>query len=251
MNKKTGVLVIAHGSRNQEWIKLIENAVNAIETSVPVTIGYLELVEGRSIADGVRYLEKLSVTDIIVIPFFVSSGSTHLNEIKYALGVLNTPAFQSDIELIFPKATITWTQAMDCHPQILQVLEDRIRSLSTTPAKESLLLMAHGSNRQGFQEVWESTLERIVTHFKNKFGFGDAAFATVLPDTIYKTGKKLSRDGNRMVIAIPVFLSEGYYTSKKLPEILEGIPHHYEGAAYLPHPGVTKWLQDQINTHIN
>ncbi len=47
-----GVLIISHGSRNREWVRLVDEAV-----------------------------ERMSVTEMIVVPLFVSSGSKHVEEI--------------------------------------------------------------------------------------------------------------------------------------------------------------------------
>ncbi|MBU9711888.1 sirohydrochlorin chelatase [Evansella tamaricis] len=250
LDTKTGVLVVAHGSQNQKWVALIEEAVASLETSAPVTIGYLELIEGKSIADGVRFLENQGVDNIAVIPFFVCSGSTHLNEIQYALGVIEEPAFDTDIELIHPKVPVIWGKAMDAHPLILEVLEARIQPLSEMPFQESLLLVAHGSDRPHFQPVWEETLEDMVEYFKEKFGFSEAGYGTVLPDTITEAAGDLSANGKKKVVAVPVFLSDGYYTSKKIPAKLEGFPHVYNGSAYLPHPSIRLWLQDQVNHYV-
>ncbi|MDF2718875.1 MAG: hypothetical protein K0R28_5800, partial [Paenibacillus sp.] len=50
---KAGVLVISHGSRSPEWIRLIDEAVADVRLPeieagvVPVVSSFLEIVEGR------------------------------------------------------------------------------------------------------------------------------------------------------------------------------------------------------------
>ncbi|MDG5786190.1 CbiX/SirB N-terminal domain-containing protein [Evansella sp. AB-P1] len=245
-----GILIIAHGSRNKKWINYIDSCVEEVQTDVPITIGYLELVEGRSIADGVRRLEKQQVDEILVIPFFVCSGSTHLDEIQYALGIIEEPRKETELALIHPRAEIIWGKAMDNHPNILQVLQERIQELSENPGKESLLLVAHGSDRPYFKTLWDNTLEEMVHYFQEKLGFSEANYGTILPATITTVAQSLTKNGTKKVVAIPVFISEGYYTSKKIPTKLKGIAHIYNGSTYLPHPAITAWMQDQVNKYV-
>ncbi|MFA9559729.1 sirohydrochlorin chelatase [Evansella sp. AB-rgal1] len=248
--KNKGILVVAHGSRNSRWVEFIEQSISNLEINIPITVGYLELVEGRSISDGVRRLEKQDVEQIYVIPFFVSSGSTHLDEIKYSLGVTEEPILETDLPLVHPQAEIIWGNAMDDHPLILEVLQERIKELSKNPKEESLLLVAHGSDRAYFQPFWEETLQKMVDHFTTIFGFSKAGFGTILPPTISTEATKLSDNGGKNIVAVPVFLSEGFYTSKKIPEKLEGIPHFYNGKSYLPHPLVSSWLQAEVDSFV-
>ncbi|MBW7459714.1 CbiX/SirB N-terminal domain-containing protein, partial [Paenibacillus sepulcri] len=125
---KPGVLVISHGSREADWVRLVDDAVESAASlvkqplasgqtqagispivqgssslstaagkrlemaaasggqTVPVVSSFLEIVEGRLIQDGIDKLEAEGVTDIYVLPLFVSSGSTHVDDIAQAFG---------------------------------------------------------------------------------------------------------------------------------------------------------------------
>ncbi len=91
--ERYGVLVISHGSRDGKWVRLVDEAVAQVlrPSDIPIVSSFLEIVEGRLIQDGIRTLERQGVTDIIAVPLFVSSGSTHVDEIGYALGAKPEP----------------------------------------------------------------------------------------------------------------------------------------------------------------
>jgi hypothetical protein len=144
--ERRGILVIAHGSRDERWVQLIDDAVATVQTHMPVTVGYLELVEGRSIADGVRHMEKQGVQLLHVLPFFVCSGSTHLDEIRYALGLQEQPTQETDLDPIHPQLQIIWESPMDDHPYMVDILEERINSLSVRPEEEAVLLVVLGQD---------------------------------------------------------------------------------------------------------
>ncbi|UTR13274.1 cobalamin biosynthesis protein CbiX [Salipaludibacillus sp. LMS25] len=251
MTKQKGILVIAHGSRNNKWVNLIEESVAQVETSLPIEIGYLELVEGKSIPDGVQKLESEGVEDIYVIPYFVCSGSTHLEEIKYALGLIKKSRVDTDLPLIKPQATIIWGDPMDDHPLIMDLVADRVSSLSNDAAKESLFLVAHGSDQQDFQPIWQATLERMCSHLKETLGFVHAGYGTILPDMVTQSAQKLSTDTDSHIVAVPLFLSEGFYTTTKIPEKLNEahVSYSYNGKTYLPHSLINDWLQRKVKQY--
>ncbi|WP_010276176.1 sirohydrochlorin chelatase [Paenibacillus senegalensis] len=98
---RCGVLVISHGSSNKGWIRKVDECVREIRRpdDLPIYASFLEMVEGRTIQDGIRELEDQGVTDLIVIPLFISAGSSHIEEIQALLGVGANPASASSPEL--------------------------------------------------------------------------------------------------------------------------------------------------------
>ncbi|MDQ0256198.1 hypothetical protein J2S74_003616 [Evansella vedderi] len=65
-------------------------------------------------------LSQTSEQQITTIPFFVSSGSTHLADIRFALGLSEDSLLDTKLSRIFPKSQIIWGKAMDSHPFILE-----------------------------------------------------------------------------------------------------------------------------------
>jgi sirohydrochlorin ferrochelatase len=98
---KPGLLVISHGSREAGWVALVDDSVEAarvqLESSLPIEAAFLELVEGRLIQDGIDRLEEAGVTHLFALPLFVSSGSTHVDEIGWALGAYPKPRTETEL----------------------------------------------------------------------------------------------------------------------------------------------------------
>ncbi|MBP1966419.1 sirohydrochlorin chelatase [Paenibacillus aceris] len=250
---KVGVLVISHGSRDKGWVELVDEAVSAVSTSpdVPIYASYLELVEGRLIQDGIYSLEAQGVTDIIVVPLFVSSGSTHIDEISYALGVIPQPLLETDMEPFDIKARIHFTSPIDDDPVIAEIIYAKIKELSTAGGKEILLLIGHGSVEKGFHEKWLHGLEQLAARLKALGGYAEADVAMLLPDQVHAqmTAWTLKKPGHTVIVA-PLFLSEGYFTSQVIPSRLEGFAYKYNGRALLPSPLISKWMEKQIASAI-
>ena len=248
---KYGVLVVSHGSRSVEWVKLVDRAVAGMRlpAGMPVFSSFLELVEGRLIPDGIRALEAQGVTDLIVVPLFVSAGSTHVDEIAYAFGAVREPPRKTGLPPFRSNARVHFGAPMDDDPVVARIVCDRLRSLSVEPRREALLVIGHGSDEPGYRERWRHTLETAAERARSIGGFAGAEAATLLPDNVGdKLRRLMSRHADGDVLAVPLFLSEGYFTEKVIPERLKGYRCKYDGRAMLPHPLVSEWMERQVRS---
>ncbi|WP_068777743.1 sirohydrochlorin chelatase [Paenibacillus sp. FJAT-26967] len=248
--RKYGVLVISHGSRSPEWVQLVDEAVAGMHVpdGIPVFGSYLELVDGRLIGDGITWLENQNVTDLIVVPLFVSAGSTHLDEIAYALGVKPEPQLPTDLEPFAIRAQMHMLSPMDEDADLLaEMVYEKISGLSDNPEREIVLLIGHGSVEKHFHLAWRRSLERIAEQLKKIGGFGEADIAMLLPD---QTKRKMTwwhkHKPQHAVIIAPLFLSEGYFTKQVIPARLQGYDYRYNGQSILPSPKVSQWLERQV-----
>lgn len=246
--RKRGVLIISHGSREQAWVDLVDEAIHQLPLrgDLPVAASFLELVEGRLIQDGIDRLEGQGVTDMLVIPLFVSSGSTHVNEIAYALGVLDAPSFDSDLEPFRVGATIHYGSPIEHGPYVAEMLWDKIRPVSREPEREVLVLIGHGSSYESFRKRWEEGLRRLADQVREIGGFACSDVALLRPDNVREKVAYWQKDRGMLVIAAPLFLSEGYFIREVIPKRLEGLSYLYPGKALLPHPLLTAWIDQQV-----
>ncbi|WP_232697559.1 sirohydrochlorin chelatase [Brevibacillus daliensis] len=243
---ETGVMIIGHGSSNAAWVELVDQAVTNLECSVPFTTCFLEMVEGRLIADGIRELEEQGVQKIVAIPLFVAAGSTHIDEIAYMLGA-SEHKLDEKWKRLSHEAKIAFCPPMEDHPLIIDILEERIKELSVDPEKEVLLVIGHGADEGDNYQKWEELLSSVTNKLNQRFGFVHAGYGTLHPNNLRERALSASKQGTTIVI--PLFLSEGYFTNKVIPAKLEGLDYVYSGKTYLPHPYVSRWLQQVIDHH--
>lgn len=245
--KQYGVLVISHGSRDARWVMLVEEAVAQMRLppQTPRQCAFLELVAGRSIQDGIDRLEACGVTDIIVIPLFISSGSVHIAEIGQALGVAREyRTAHSELADFRLQSRIHWCEPMDDSEETVHILLELAQELSERPDKELLMIVAHGNREAGFHRRSRQVLQSVVRQVRCLGTFAAVDYAMLQPD---QTGCKikawLRKHPQLNCIVIPFFLSEGYFTRVLIPSRLEGFTCRYHGRAVLPHPLVTRWME--------
>lgn len=255
---KRGILVISHGSRDAAWVELIDESIAtvaaqlgvAITNDVPIVSAFLEIVEGRLIQDGIDELEAQGVTDMFVLPLFLSSGSTHVDDIAQGFG---QPPVREDREgelgrfRLAPTTRVRFGMPIDDDANIAEVLYANIRELSDTPAQEAILLIGHGSKERVFHGRWRQGLTKLATRLQQRGGFARADIAMLLPN---QAGCKLSvlqkKYADLNYIVVPLFLSTGYFTQKVIPTRLAGLQYRYNGKAMLPHAGILQWMYHQL-----
>ncbi|GAA3412625.1 sirohydrochlorin chelatase [Paenibacillus hodogayensis] len=250
---QAGVLVISHGSRSAEWIERIDRAVAEIrlpateQGPVPIVSSFLELAEGRLIQDGIDALEALGVTEMIVIPLFISYGSTHVDEIRYALGDLPHPSSDTDLEPFRLRASVSVCPPLDDDPVVANILLEHLRDITHRPERQRVLLIGHGSELPDFYARWKRGLGRIADRLQQLGGYAGVHTALLLPDESREAlGRFIEENPHEDVLVAPVFLSTGYFTSTVIPQRLGGLRHRYTGKALLPHPAVSRWMERQI-----
>jgi sirohydrochlorin ferrochelatase len=258
VKRQPGILMISHGSRDRRWVALADGMVSAVReylpSGIPAEAAFLELVEGRLIQDGIDRLEQAGVTDMFVVPLFVSSGSHHVREIRWAMGIKPERAAGAGWETALVPfritARVTFGRPMDDDAEIAEILLDRLASLSDRRErmKESVLLIGHGRQQPELHERWQAGLASLARQVKEAGGFADADFATLTPDTVAsKVGALRQRQPDAAVLAVPVFLSEGYFTKTVIPQRLSGLGCRYDSTALLPHPGAARWAARQVS----
>lgn len=246
---KVGVLVISHGSRDEDWVRLVDEAVAEVRlpAEVPIVSAFLEIVEGRLIQDGINELESLGVTNIVAVPLFVSSGSTHVDEIAFALGVKDEPDLETDLQPFDLKASVVMASPVDDDPVIANILYDKIKDLSVDPKQEIVLLIGHGSKENGFHERWREGLDLLAERVRELGGFAEADGAMLLPDQVNERMNQLrERRPGFEVIVSPLFLSEGYFTRKVIPDRMQGHTYRYNGRTLLPDASISRWIEKQV-----
>lgn len=247
-----GVLYIAHGSKDKRWVEQIDRAVAQVQlsfssgkASLPFQIGFLENVSGRSIAEALGKLEQ-EVERVIVLPLFICSGSTHLEEIQYSLGLLPTSRIATDLALVKSKAKLIWGYPMDDHPYMAQIVLDRVAALTEQPKQHAILFVAHGSEHAGFKEIWQEKMTSLVSQVERELSPQEVDLVFLSSGLLEQKAREMSAKYQLPIIIIPLFVSPGYFTSKHIPKHLAGIHARYAGEVFLPHSLVSEWMKEQL-----
>lgn len=252
LSPTTGILVVAHGSPEDEWNQPVRDAVESIDCPYPIELGFLEYVEGEDIGTAVSNLEEQGVEHIITVPIFVASASDHIEEIKYILGISSSiteeEAAESGLEVISHNATIEMTPALDDHQLVAEILGDRIATVSQQEDQEIVVLAAHGTSEAADLAVWKKNLASLGQQLKENYKFLNVDYGFVAlgePNVRTVVEAQQAENPEASIIVMPVMLSEGTFTGTKIPEVLDGLTYLYpaEGQrSLLPHDDISNLI---------
>ncbi len=297
--EKYGILVIAHGSPGEDWCSPVRDAVAEVDLPYPVELGFLEFVPNETINDAVEKLDHARVTKIIAIPLFISSHSSHIQEIEYVLGLremlptmsehvvvegvemersvvvmgdgyaishvpvetgadgvmraMGHPGEEEELIPVETDAEIVLTGAMDDHWLVAGIVADRTADLVADPENETLVLVAHGTDEEDNFGGWVHSTSSLADQARLKLAYWsdpaiglagtEAAFIhhneTLHPEFTLRPIVENAADP----VVVPLMVSEGYFTGRKIPGLLENLTYAYDGKALTSHPNVAEWIE--------
>ena len=246
--EKTGVLVVAHGS-DEAWNQTVQQEVEQVKLPYPVELVFLESVE-RDIPAVVKSMEEQGINRIIAVPLFISTYSNHIEEIKYILGLRDALPEEEELVQVETQAEIVLTPALDDHVMVAAILADRLKTISQNPEQEVAVLVGHGSSDAEGLQKWCENLSSLSIQLKELYNFkaADYGFVGVGQPTVRDVVSQAVYQGD--VLVVPVMLSEGVFTGKKIPEALEGLEYRYPEAgnrALLPHTNISRFIELSVN----
>ncbi|MGB9663091.1 MAG: S-layer homology domain-containing protein [Moorellaceae bacterium] len=236
---KPGILIIAHGTKDPTWTTPVWEAAYELKDSLPypVALGFLEEIK-PDIPEAVQQLNTAGVNKIIAVPLFLSSYSNHIEEIKYILGlrrdVPGKEHQQGHLERARPLGKVVLTPAIDDHPLLAEVLTAQIGLLIQNGKSEVGVLAAHGSDSQEGQVEWVKSLsslgrqiqQRLVNKGRPLKGIRHGfLFEGLIPSVREAVYEGVYTD-KATALVVPVMISEGHFTGRKIPEILREFPNH-------------------------
>lgn len=263
-----GVVVMAHGGSPQ-WNSGVLEAVAPLQDRVPLEVAF-GMADAVSIQDAVAALEARGVERIGVVRLFVS-GESWYERTGQILGLREgappRPATKEQdaghdshggdgghsMEFWRVESDAQFALSRDGlidAPQMSNVIIERVQALSTDPADEDVLILAHGPDDDAENERWLEQLRMHADRVRAAIPVHDILVATLREDWPEKRAvarariREFVRDAaqeGRTAIVVP-FRVHGF---GPYAEVLEGLDYVSDGTGLVPHSGVTEWIRTQ------
>ena len=134
---------------------------------------------------------------------------------------------------------------------------DHAAALSEDPANETVVLVAHGTDNESDFAGWVNSSESLAEQMRLKLRYrmglniADVRYSFVFPnETLHSDLLVRAVVENVSAIShpivVPLMVSEGYFTGRKIPGLLQNLSYAYpeKGArAQTPHPNVAEWIE--------
>lgn len=258
---KTGILLMAHGG-SEAWNRDVETVAAPLRDKGPVEIAF-GMARTSTLEAAVRRLEEQGVRRIAVVRMFIS-GDSFLKTTEQILGLRALPpqdhaggshgATNGHGHMEPPRRIETSAsfclsrKGVGDSPLIDDILLDRVRALSTNPAQESVLILAHGPGDEAENQRWLANMRLRAQRIYEIGPFRHVECETLREDWPARrveatrhirayVGEGSSQGGR--VIVIP-FRVAGFGPYEK---VLKGLTYISDGRGFCPHPNMTQWIE--------
>ena len=265
------MLVTAHGG-SDEWNQAVLDAVKPLRKDYRVEVAF-GMADASTIQESVSRLEAAGVEEIGVVRLFIS-GESWYERTQKILGLTRGAPAHGDTESdheshgggghhlppfwrIDTQASFALSrEGLGEADEMDQVLEERVRSLSHEPAKEDVLILAHGPGDDQENERWIAEINQRTVRFRRDPGFRRIEVMTLREDWPEKREEAEERirafvtraneeGGEAIVVPFRVFGFGPY------EEVLEGLEFSSNGKGLIPHVAVSQWLDRQAGSMRN
>lgn len=267
-SRETGVVILAHGS-DYHWNETMRQAVKPLEARYPVEYCF-SMADPPLIERAVRRLEARGARAIVIVRVFGLADSFERGierlfglDIEAPRATVPHAAHMDDDHghghgagvppRIRTAALVQSAGGVDDHPLFAQALLDRARALSKNPARETVILTAHGTSDDARNARWLEVLESIAGQMRARGGekFRTIRVATWREDwpgkrepwiaKVREMVQEATRDGGRAIV-IPARTNAQGMERK----FLEGLDYAL-GSGFAPHPLFTRWVEEQVD----
>lgn len=260
-----GVLLMAHGG-NSSWNEEVLQALEPLRDRYPLTVAF-GMADAGSLEHAVRELEAQDVTHAAVVRLFVS-GESWYQRTRQILGLEpgapDKPApdpaahqehggshamgfWRIDTGITFSLSEQGLVEAGEMDA----ILIDRARELSSNPARENVLILAHGPGDDAENARWLEQLDARAEQLRQTLPFQQVAVFTLREDWPEKREQaqqqvrhfiQTGNDAGYTTLVLP-FRVQGF---GPYAEVLQGLSYRADHTGLVPHPNVVRWIARQI-----
>jgi len=276
---KPGVLLLAHGGAAQ-WNERVTAVAAAVDQTQPTEVAF-GMATRANIQSAIDKLAARGVTEIVAVPLFVSSYSSVITSTEYLLGLRKdapkdlaifakmnhgshgAPAAEDHsahgMPAVDPASPVTtklpvrMTPALNRHPLIGAIAADRAKSISTAPATEAVILVAHGPVPDDDNRRWLADMAVLAETVKASAPYASVDYMTVRDDAgpaMREAATKELRDKvqaqiaqGRRVLIVPHLMSFGGI-EQGIRKRLEGLDYTMTAQALMPDDRIALWIKE-------
>lgn len=258
---KVGVVFLAHGS-DFHWNQTMRDAMRELMEQYSIEFAF-SMADPPTIEKAVRRLEARGAGVIVVVRVF-GLRSSFRGVVERLIGTDVEAADRLDTEpghrhhqskpRLRTPAMVATAGGLEDGPLFARALLDRARELSTEPAKETIILVAHGNGNGMRNDHWLTVLKSLAQQLRTLGGdsFRAIRYQTWREDwpdkrrssidSVRSMIEEAQRDGGRAIV-IPARTTGSGPARKFLPEL-----EFQHGKGFAPHPLFARWVEQQIET---
>jgi len=258
MTGAVGMLVLTHGFGGK-GNEVFKSQVGQMASVFPTSIAFgMSMLTSAHIQTALDQLAAAGVKRIIVIPALSTSHNSLLRQWEYIFGMRDKAEYAT-VPRVHTKAKITFAPPLDDNPLVAEAMLDFANGLSTDPANEVVILIAHGPTAQKDNAAELATLATLAGYMKQDGAFSDVKWLTLQDDAPRKIRDKNvaalrqmvaeeSAAGHQVLIVSNLMATRSIQS--KIRKDLKGLNYKFASEGLTEHPNFVKWLGDVMHDEL-
>jgi sirohydrochlorin ferrochelatase len=272
-----GILLLAHGGA-ASWNERVEALAAKVGETQPTEVAF-GMASRPTIQSAVDRLVARGAQRIVAVPLFVSSHSSVVRSTEYLLGLrtempadlkifakmnhgasgdhsaheMPASAHEKNMTPVASPAPIRLTAALNRHQLVGEILASRAQSISTTPAQESVIIVAHGPVPADDNTRWLEDMAVLARTVAAGAAYRSVDYLTVRDDAPAAirdaatqelralVGRRVG-EGSR-VLVVPLLMSFGGI-EQGIKKRLEGLEYTMAPQGLMPDARLESWVKE-------
>jgi sirohydrochlorin ferrochelatase len=277
--REVGIVLLAHGG-SARWNQTVGDLRAQVDERAPTEMA-LGMATRATIQAAVDRLTARGVREIVAVPLFISSHSSVVDSTAYLLGAradappdlavfarmnhgaapaagdhaehADTATKVDGTRPVASTVPIRMAKALDDHPIVADILVSRAGSLRRDPAREAVVLVAHGPVPDADNALWLADMGRLAVRVRSAMPFAQVEAITVRDDAPAAVRDAATAElrglvtrlsnGETRVLIVPLLLSYGGIEAG-IRKRLEGLEYTMAAQGVMPDDRVRQWVLD-------
>lgn len=272
---KTGILLLAHGG-SRAWNAEVNKLAAQVNRTIPVEVAF-GMATKRTMQEAIDKLVARGVSEIVAVPLFISSHSSVVTSTQYLLGqradappdlkifakmdhtgdmggdhsMMKMDSSFDPMTPVKSPVPIRMSGALDRHSLVADILLSRAQSISQEPAREVVVLVAHGPVPDDDNAKWLGDMSVLAERMRGTSKFNRIEYLTVRDDAdeplraqaateLRKVVEQATAGGNKVLI-VPLLLSYGGI-EEGVKKRLDGLTYVMTNQGLLPDERLAQWV---------
>lgn len=250
----TGVLVLAHGFRDRGDRIFVER-LQPVAGDYPTALALgMSMMGSDHIQLALNNLAATGVSEVIVVPAVSTRYNTMLRQWEYVFGLRDEPEYAAVPRVRAPVA-LRIAPPLDDHPLVAEVLIEYAAEISSDPAREEVIIVAHGPVHEADNMAQLAMLEGLAQYVREHADYAAVSVATLQDDAV-----KAVREANvarlrerlqqaaaagREVLIVTNLLGT-YIVQSQLRRDLRGLDYRFNSKGLVQHENFIRWIEQSV-----
>jgi len=244
-----GVVLMPHGA-DFNWNETIRKNLSPLLKRYKIEYAF-SMADPKVMDKAVKKLEARGARAITVVRIF-SLAASFREKTEYILGLNHHYRRGGHTMRIASPALLSTVGGTERDPLLAQVLLERAKELSKDPEKETVILLAHGTDSEERNQHWMENLAALADEMRENGGskFRKIQYHTWREDWADKREIAIKRIRRMIEEAnndggIAIIVPERTAGRGGGEKYFEGLSYRY-ATGFSPHPNFTRWIEKQI-----